>query len=105
MVKEPYSETAHAASGYIYHNNDLDPGGNPMNKKYLSFVCLLALTVGGCTQHMAKDDGSAPPVAESNQQSDGSQAKAAAENIKTALSMLSACPTGTTAVINTASVK
>ena len=47
-----------------------------MNTKNLSFYFLLALSLGGCAQNMAKEDGSSPPAATSHQQDDNSQAKA-----------------------------
>jgi len=50
-----------------------------MSNNYLSLFCLLALSVSGCAQHMAKQDSTTPPpTAASNQQQDDTQAKAAA---------------------------
>jgi len=53
-----------------------------MTKKFLSFIGLLvlALSAGGCAQHMTKEDNaSPPPAAESNQQAKDSQNKADAK--------------------------
>lgn len=50
-----------------------------MNTKYLSVFCLLALSVAGCAQHLAKEDNTTPPPATAAKHSDGdAQAKAAA---------------------------
>jgi hypothetical protein len=48
------------------------------SNNYLSAFCLLALSVSGCTQHVAKlDSTTPPPSAASSQQQDDTQAKAA----------------------------
>jgi lipoprotein-anchoring transpeptidase ErfK/SrfK len=64
-----------------------------MNNKYLSFFCLLALSVSGCAQHMAKQDSTTPPpAAASSQPQDDSQVKAAAAETAKAQDAAPAAP-------------